>query len=155
MDTSVSRRISWKSIRASLELGCQIAQVVTVDVDRWSMAWAATTVVPAGEFSPVRSSPFLRLVLSFLVLFLNERQRVAESCLLFPHPFILESSHWHVVLLVLHRRSLSSIRTLANFICPAFSHRSSFRSFHLRHRREEADPFSVRVSHSQSDCPVP
>lgn len=62
VNTSVSCRIPWKSTRIVREPGCQIAQVVTVDVDRWTVAWAATTtVVPAGEFSP---SPSLSLFLS-------------------------------------------------------------------------------------------
>lgn len=50
-------------MRIVRERGCQVAQVATLDVDRWATAWAATSVAPGGgrPVSPlplVCSSPF-------------------------------------------------------------------------------------------------
>jgi hypothetical protein len=66
-----------RRVRASLEPACQIArQVVTVDVDRWAMAWAATIVLPAGEFS---SSMCTSPPSSSSVSLCNGRRRAATS----------------------------------------------------------------------------
>lgn len=131
-------------------------------MDRWSMAWAATTVVPTGEFSPACAplsfSLSVPLFLSLPAFFSDERQRVAVSYIpASPHPFILESSHWHVVLLVSACFCSTAVRSLPLFVHSLTSFAAPFLAVlpsalpSSPSTRGGRAALSVYVSHS--DCP--
>lgn len=136
-------------VRASLEPGCQIAQVVTVDVDRWAMAWAATTAVPAGEFSPPARALFSPLI-SFLLYppsFPRQRKATRRAVLSFipasPHSFLLQPLHWHVVFPPSSALPLpfAPLSLPANFITsPLFFVLSPVVFRRISHRRDGAIP---------------